>query len=192
MSERTGTVAADVGWTHEILGDHAKQTRRVGIGLILLGIAAVLLPGIFTIGFELLIGGLLLVGGVLQIANWLRPAKRAGAVLPLMGGILSVIVGALFLANPFQGAAVLTVLLAALFLINGVFRIIHGLQLRGVPGTGWGILNGLLGVLIAILVWSSWPTAAEWFVGLLLGLDFLILGIFLVSFASAGRGRERA
>lgn len=185
MPEKTDIFTAELGFTPESLERHSKRTRNFGIGFILLGIAAILLPGIFTIGFEVLLGILLLVGGVLQILQALSFSKHKGAALPMIAGCLSAFLGLLFLTNPFKGAAVLTVFLAALFFINGLLRIIHGIQLKNLPGTGWGMLSGVAGVIIALLVWSAWPTSAEWFIGVLLGVDFLILGTFLVSFASA-------
>lgn len=187
MSAETSRFSLELGFTPELIGRHAKRARWLGIGFIILGILAILLPGIFTIGFEILFGMLLLVGGILQIVNARGFIGQRGWGLPLAAGILAVVLGALFLVNPFEGAAALTVLLAVLFFISGILRIIHGLQWRGVPGTGWGILSGLFGILIALLVYTAWPASSDWFIGILLGVDFLVMGIFLNAFASACR-----
>lgn len=192
MSEKTEIFTTELGFTPELLERHAKRTRGFGIGFIILGAAAILLPGIFTIGFEILVGVLLLFGGVLQIINALEFSRNRGRILPLTVGILAALLGVLFLANPFQGAAALTILLAALFLISGILRIIHGVQLRRLPGTGWGILNGVLGIIIAFLVWAAWPTAANWFIGILIGVDFLVLGIFLLIVSRTCRSGSEA
>jgi uncharacterized membrane protein HdeD (DUF308 family) len=126
MPEKTEIFTAELGFTPEVLKAHARKTRAFGIGFIILGIVAILLPGIFTIGFELMLGGLLLGGGVLQIVNALGFSYHRGIALPLIAGILSTVLGGLFLANPFEGAAILTVLLALMFLVNGLLRRLNG------------------------------------------------------------------
>lgn len=192
MTESTELFTTRFAFTPETLERHSKRTKWCGAGLIILGIAAILLPGVFTLGFEILLSFLLIIGGVSQIAYSLGFSGRKEGFLPLIAGLLSVILGVLFLINPFEGAAVLTFLLAGLFLLNGILRVIQGFQFRDLPGAGWGTFSGVAGIIIAILVWSAWPTSAGWFIGVLLGIDFLILGFFLLGLASAARREARS
>lgn len=37
------------------------------------------------------------------------------------------------------------------------------------------------------LVFTAWPSSSLWFIGILLGIDFLVIGLFLLVFASACR-----
>lgn len=177
----------ELGFTPELIGRHATRARWIGVAFIILGVLAMLLPGVFTIGFEIFLGILLLVGGILQMVSAFGFVGQRGWGCPMAGGVLATVLGALFLIDPFEGAAALTVFLAALFFISGIFRIIHGLQWRGVPGIGWGVLSGLFGIIIAVLVFTAWPASSLWFIGILLGVDFLVVGIFLNVFASACR-----
>lgn len=187
MPEQQNPFSFELGVSPEILDRHAVRNRWLGIGFLVLGVLAILLPGIFTIGFQILLGVLLLIGGIFQIINAVGLVGLRGWRLPLFGGILTTTLGALFLIDPFKGAAILTVLLAALFFISGCLRMVHGWQWRGVPGAGWEIFSGLLGIFIAILVFAAWPTSSVWFIGILIGVDFLVIGILLNVFASAFR-----
>jgi len=184
MAEINHTLLEKYELSPELLSRNAKRTRWVGIACMIIGVLAILLPSVFTIGFEIILGILLIAGGLLQVVNALTYRSRYWT-LPLFGGLLSVIIGGLFLFNPFTGAAVLTIFLAALFLIGGLARIIHSTQMPGIPGVGFGFLNGLLGILIAVLVVTGWPESSLWLIGVLIGVDFIVLGFWLTSFASS-------
>ena len=184
MAEINHTLLEKYELSPELLSRNAKRTRWVGIASIIIGALAILLPSVFTIGFEIILGILLIVGGLLQVVNALAYRSRYWS-LPLFGGLLSVIIGGLFLFNPFTGAAVLTIFLAALFLLGGLAHIVHSIRIPGIPGAGFGILNGLLGILIAALVATGWPESSLWLIGVLIGVDFIVLGFWLTSFASS-------
>lgn len=44
-----------------------------------------------------------------------------------------------------------------------------------------------IGFIIAVLVFTAWPASSVWFIGILLGVDFLVMGVLLNLFASACR-----
>jgi len=60
----------------------------------------------------------------------------------------------------------------------------HSVRMPGIPGVGLGFLNGLLGILIAAIVVTGWPSSSLWLIGVLIGVDFIVLGFWLTSFAS--------
>ncbi|HKK18035.1 MAG TPA: DUF308 domain-containing protein [Opitutales bacterium] len=183
MPEINSTLLEKYELSPELITQNAKRTRWVGIACIAIGVFAILLPGIFTIGFEIILGILLIIGGLLQVANAQAYHSRYWG-LPLISGLLSIIIGGLFLFNPFTGAAALSIILAALFFIGGISRMVHSIRMPGIPGSGFGFLNGLLGILIAVIVVTGWPSSSLWLIGVLIGIDFLILGFWLTSFAS--------
>jgi|GEM_PF-202298 len=185
MSEKTQMFTAELGFTPEMLDHQSNRTRRFGVAFMLLGLAAIVLPGFFTIGFQFLLGSLLLIGGVVQILNALSFSKNKGAAFPMLAGCFTTLLGLVFLAYPLMSAAALTALLAVLLLTSGLLRILHGIQLQTLPGTTGSILSGIFAVTIAVLVWLAWPTSAEWFIGILIGADFILLGSFLIRFAKA-------
>ena len=93
-----------------------------GIALIVLGTAAIILPGIATLLVTTLLGWLLLASAAAEfwLAFQVHGAWRiAGAVLT---GLISLIAGAWLLINPAAGALALTFLLAAYFVASGVVK----------------------------------------------------------------------
>lgn len=184
MSEITHNLAEEYGLSAEKLGQNAKRTRWIGIASIVIGVLAILLPSIFTIGFEIIFGGLLLAGGLLQIMNALSYHGTKDWGFQLVAGMSLAILGGLMLLNPFAGAATLTAILAAVFFVNGFIRVIHGFQMRGMWGNGFGILNGIFGILISVMIFATWPVSSLWLIGILIGIDFLLVGFWLISIAS--------
>lgn len=189
MAEKTKPVslASLLGLTPEKLNKHAGLAQWLAIVFIVLGIVAIVIPGPFSLGIELFLGWLLLIGGVLQAVAGFSSMGAKGWWVQLLSGIISAIVGALFLMNPFEAVEILTMLLAAVFLTNGIFRIVYSLQASGAPGAGLAALNGLFGIIVGVIVWAEWPTSAVWFLGLLVGIDLLFLGMSLFAIASAAK-----
>jgi len=168
---------------------HAKGSFWGGIASILIGLSAIALPGLFTMGIELFIGALLTVAGISQIFAALSSVGSKHWWLALLTGILTSGVGVLFLLNPFQGAAALTAVFGALFLVSGFFRLFYASQLRGVEGAGWGIFNAVIGIVLGVLILAGWPGTSTFILGLFLGIDLLFFGFFLIVF---GRACQRA
>ncbi|WOO43390.1 HdeD family acid-resistance protein [Rubellicoccus peritrichatus] len=181
------SVASLLGLTPEKLKKHAGVAQWLAIVFIILGIVAIILPGPFSLGIELFLGWLLLIGGILQAVSGFSSLGAKGWWIQLLSGLVSAIVGALFLMNPFKAVEILTMLLAAVFLTNGIFRIVYSFQATGAPGAGLAGLNGVFGIIIGVIVWAEWPTSATWFLGLLVGIDMLFFGMSLFTLASAAK-----
>lgn len=179
------SLASLLGLTQERLKKHASLAQWLGIVFIVLGGLAIALPGLFSLGIELFLGWLLLIGGVLQAVGGFASLGTKGWSVQLLCGLLSAAVGALFLMNPFGGIEVLTMFLAAMFIANGVVRLIYSFQGKGIPGTGLAALNGVFGIIIGGIVWAEWPNSSVWFLGLLVGIDMLFFGISLFTLAQA-------
>lgn len=147
----------------------------LGVGLVLFGATAISMPLVATVGFVTVLGILLLVGGVAQIVSAFHSSEWSGFLLHLLIGILYIVTGFLILENPVEGAAGLTLLLAAFFFISGVFRIVVAMRER-FPSWGWTLLNGAVTVLLGIIIWRQFPVSSLWVIGLLVGIEFLFNG----------------
>jgi uncharacterized membrane protein HdeD (DUF308 family) len=119
--------------------ENSRLLKTEGIVLLGLGILAIILPTFFTLAIEVLIGILLLVGGAVSIYRSFSLKGLPGSTVSLGMGILSVIVGALFLSYPLHGMIVLTFILGVLFLVKGVAEISIALQHR--HWIAWGGLS---------------------------------------------------
>src|SRR5208283_3535380 len=97
----------------------------------------------------LTIGFLLLPGGVAQLVGAFWTHDWSGFFLMLLMGVLYIVLGLLFIRQPFQAAEASTLLLACTLIVSGVFRIVGSLMHRFAQW-GWlffgGVLNLALGV----------------------------------------------
>lgn len=123
MPELTQNLIAEYGFSPEQLSQKAKHTRWIGVASILIGLLSIILSVIFTIGFELIFGVLLLAGGLLQIMNAVSYREARDWGFPLVAGVMLAVLGGLLLFHPFAGAATLTIILAAVFFVNGIIRL---------------------------------------------------------------------
>jgi uncharacterized membrane protein HdeD (DUF308 family) len=158
----------------------------LGIALVLLGVFALVAAEIATLASVLLFGWLVLVGGVFEVvaAFWAR--QWSGFILHLLVGFLYVVVGVLMIGHPVAVAAGLTLLLVALFLTGGVFRIVAATMLR-YPNWGWSVLDGAISLILAVLIWANWPESSLLVIGTFVGIALVFRGWAWVMFAVAAR-----
>ena len=148
----------------------------LGICMVVLGIAAICLPMFATLAIEIIIGWLLIVGGIIHAIHAFSTKEHGGSVMNILGAILYVVVGALLLTHPVAGVLTLTLILAAFFLVEGVFKIIMAFQMRSMPNWGWMFVSGLIALFLGALIWIGWPATAAWVIGLLVGIDLIFGG----------------
>jgi uncharacterized membrane protein HdeD (DUF308 family) len=178
--------------THSLLDEVADLRPKwgwflvLGIGLLVLGVVALGLPWVTTLTSVLFYGWLLVFGGVFEIVSAFRTTGWRGILLQLLGGILSLVVGALIVAHPDAGALGLTLVLATLFLVGGLFRTGAAIVLR-FPSWGWSAVSGIVTALLGVYVWAAWPVSALWVIGTLVGIELLSRGWAWVMFAFAVR-----
>lgn len=164
---------------------YAGWLKFEAILFIVLGVLAIILPGLFSLGLSLFLGWLFLLGGFLNVFGALQAIRARGALWRLLSGVLAIIAGALIIIRPLEGVLILTLVIAVFYGIDGIVKIIYGLQTSGTPGAGISIMNGVFGLIIAWIVYSEWPTSAHWFLGLIIGINLLVGGLFLLRFSSA-------
>src|SRR5262245_1733088 len=158
----------------------------LGIILVVVGTFAIVAAEIAALASVLLFGWLLLIGGVFEVvaAFWAR--QWSGFLLQLFVGFLNVVVGLLIVAHPVAAAAGLTILLAALFLTGGMFRLIAAVAIR-YPNWGWSVLEGIITLALGVMIWGGWPEASLLLIGTFVGIALLFRGWAWVMFALAVR-----
>lgn len=163
----------------------AQQSHRTlylveGIIFIILGLIAIAVPQIFTLGVELFIGWLLIIGGIVQLVRSFRSRHTRGFWAPLIGSIVSIVVGVLLLLYPVIGVLSLTLLLGIFFLLEGIMTIIWAFMIRPVQYWGMLLFSGIVSLILAGIIFFGWPSTAVWVIGLLVGINMLFFGISLL------------
>jgi uncharacterized membrane protein HdeD (DUF308 family) len=157
-----------------------------GLLTVLWGFFAVAYSVFFTAVSVLMIAWLLIIGGVIEAVIAIRHREHGHVVLYVLEAALAIVLGALLLRDPAAGALVITLFMAAYFVVAGVFRIAIALSLR-LPNWGWTLFSGLLTLALGVMVWMGWPATALWVLGLFLGINLIFIGWARVMFALALR-----
>jgi len=172
----------------EMLRPNAGALLGAGIVQALLGSAAILAPQVATqLGTEFL-GVLLLFAAALQLWQGLRMPSWKGTPLLLLAALLDLVLGALLLLHPIQGAVALTLLLAVALIVQGAMRIALHLRAGLRQGARGFLLGGILGIVLGGLLWWEWPADSVWAIGLLLGVNLMVGGLAMVALALTLRG----
>ena len=92
--------------------------------------------------------------------------------------------GYLFIRHPDAGAEGVTMVLAILFIVGGIFRITGATAIQ-YPRWGWTVFAGMISAILGISLLFSWPAASSFFVGMAIGIDRIFDGGALLGFAAA-------
>jgi uncharacterized membrane protein HdeD (DUF308 family) len=155
----------------------------LGVVLIVAGIAAIAYPAYAGLALTTLVGVLFLVVGGMYLFNAFMARSAGGFVFRLLLAVLSVGAGALLLMKPFEGMTGLTVVLGIVLFLAGILKILLSRALTGIPGVGMILFSGIASMVLAILIWAKLPASSELAIGVLVGIDFIISGVSLVSVA---------
>ncbi|TRZ67418.1 MAG: HdeD family acid-resistance protein [Methanothrix sp.] len=158
-----------------------------GVLLIILGIVALGAPFFTALTIETLLGGVLVIGGIVHGLHAFRTREWRGFILGILSGVLYLIVGVLLLKNPLQGVLTLTLLVAAFFLVEGIFKVVLALQNRTMSGWVWLLFSGILALVLAGIIWTGWPVTGLWVIGVFVGIYLIFGGVSMVAFALAAR-----
>jgi uncharacterized membrane protein HdeD (DUF308 family) len=160
-----------------------------GIALVVLGIAAIVVPPAATLATTLVVGWILLFSGVFGLIStfWTRGAP--GFWWSLLSALLGVVAGGLLLASPVNGVLSLTLVLIVFFAVEGVATIMFALDhRRELSGRwGWMLASGVVDLILAGIIAAGLPGTAAWAIGLLVGINMIFGGIALAAMALSAR-----
>lgn len=170
-----GNVLVDLGEQLRSVRKHWWLFFLLGLVLVVGGVLAIAYPFVSSVGAVVLLGVVLLVSGVLTILGAFWAGEWSALLLQLLVGILYVVAGIAIRDAPVESIAVLTLFVAAFFIVVGAFRIVAALVLR-YPQWGWGLVNGVVTLLAGMIIYDTFPSSALWVVGLLVGIDLVLNG----------------
>jgi uncharacterized membrane protein HdeD (DUF308 family) len=157
-----------------------------GILLAVLGMACIAKAQTATRFSILALGWVLVISGVLWLINSFYALSWHGFFLYLLNAIIRAATGYLLIRHPNAGAEGVTMLLAALFMVGGLFRGI-GASVIQFPRWGWTVVSGLVSFALGVYLLATWPSASTYFVGVVIGVDLIFDGSALAGFAGALR-----
>ena len=159
----------------------------IGAVIALFGILALANPFAASLAITSFIGILFLLGGIVQAWIVFRGFVAQHRLSHGMIALLDIVVGVWLLADPLSGTVSLTLVVGALFLIVGAVRLIVGFKLPHGNMRALLLLTGLASVVIGVLVFSDFQSAATSLLGVLLGVQLLLDGIGLIAIGLSAR-----
>jgi uncharacterized membrane protein HdeD (DUF308 family) len=158
-----------------------------GVLLIVFGVLAIGSPLLAAVAVTVVISWLIMFAGAAHLVLAFR-SHRAGSVSwKLLVGLAYVFFGAYLIMHPLLGVASLTLVIAALFLIEGVLDIILFSKMRLLRGATWVLADGIITLLLGLLIYIHWPSSSAWAIGTLVGVSMVISGISAVMLSLAVR-----
>ncbi|CCE04966.1 conserved membrane hypothetical protein [Bradyrhizobium sp. STM 3843] len=160
-----------------------------GILLVILGLAAMILPPLASLAVTIFLSWMFLISGVAGLALTFWARAMPGFWWSLISAVLAIVAGIILLAAPVQGTLTLTIVIGAYFLAEGVASIMYALEHRREMSERWGwmLAAGVVDIVIAGIIITGLPGSALWAIGLLVGINLLFGGISLIAMAIAAR-----
>jgi len=155
--------------------------------LVLAGILAIVLPPIAGLGVTILVGWLLIFSGVAHLVYGWQTREKGGMIGELLLGLLYIAAGAYVLWNPILGLVSLTLGLAAYLVVEAILEFILAVRLRPAPGSGWLFVDAIITLILAVIIWRTWPLSAAWVIGTLVGISMLFSGMARLMLSIAAR-----
>ena len=169
--------------------DHWTLFLVEGIVLLVLGLLAILIPPLATLGITIVLGWLFLFSGIMGLIATFLARQAPGFWWSLISALLGIGAGLVLLARPVSGAISLTLVLIVFFAIEGVATVMYALQHRQQLSGRWGwmMLSGIIDLILATMIFAGLPGTAAWALGLLVGINMIFGGSALVAMALHAR-----
>ena len=149
----------------------------VSVSLIVVGVLAIVAPFFAGVAVSIFLGWLILFGGLAHLV-YAWSERGVGAVLwQVLIALVYFVAAYYLLARPISGVVTLTLILAFYIAMQGVIELVTWMQLRRRHGAAWFLINGLVSLLVAALIFAHWPSSAAWALGTLVGISVLMSGI---------------
>jgi uncharacterized membrane protein HdeD (DUF308 family) len=179
------------GYTSHRYGDPppARTWWDVIIGGILVGTGVVVLGdvAVASVVSVIFLGWTLVIGGVVGMVVSFFLIGRGGFWIGMLGGLLALVVGMVFLRHPGSTLVAFSLAIGAVLLISGVTRLIAAVQHREARGAL--VVSGVLSLVLGLLIFAEWPSSTLWLVGTLLGIQLIIDGLALIFVGRPWRSR---
>ena len=156
----------------------------IGILLMILGALCIVKAQTATTFSILALGWVLAISAVFWLIGAFQALGWGGFFNYLLNALIRGVAGYLLIRHPNAGAEGVTMLLAVLFIVGGLFRI-TGASVIQFPWWGWTVFAGLVSVGLGVYILAIWATASTFFIGIAIGVDLIFDSAALIAFAAA-------
>src|SRR5579864_140140 len=148
-----------------------------GVVLIIFGMLAIGSPMIAALAVNVVIAWLIVLAGIVHLILAFQAHGAGSMIWKLLVGVAYIALGVYLIMRPQIGVASLTLVLACLFLIEGILDIILYFRLSSLRGSGWMLVDGIVTVLLGGMIYFQWPASSAWALGTIVGVSMIISGV---------------
>ena len=158
-----------------------------GVLLIVFGMVAIGTPFLAAVAVNALVGWLIILAGVVHLVLAFRAHGAGSMIWKLLVGVAYLCFGGYVIAHPVLGVVSLTLLLASLFVIEGILDIVLFVKMRPMHGSSWVLMDGIITLVLGLLIYMQWPSSSAWAIGTLVGISMIFSGVARVMMSLAVR-----
>jgi uncharacterized membrane protein HdeD (DUF308 family) len=151
------------------------------------GMLAVASPLAAGVAVNLLVAWLLLFSGCAHLVFAWHTRSAGGLLWQSLLGVLYIFIGVYLLMHPLAGLASLTIALGIYLCLEAILEFILGFALRPLPGSGWFLFDGIVTLILAVMIWRTWPSSTGLILGTLVGISMLFGGTSRLAISLAAR-----
>jgi uncharacterized membrane protein HdeD (DUF308 family) len=161
----------------------------LGVVMVIAGGFALGDTVLVTLVSVLFIGAALLIAGIFQVIHAFANKGWGAFLLALRGARSTFVGGLLIMDEPVNGSVLITD--TVVFAVSGVVRVVMALRHRELKGWWLILLGGVIGVAVAVLLYTSLPWSSLWLLGTLIAIELIFNGIGWIMPGFALRGEAR-
>jgi uncharacterized membrane protein HdeD (DUF308 family) len=158
-----------------------------GVSLIILGMVAMASPVLAAVAVNAFIAWLIVLAGGVHVFLAFHAHGAGSLIWKLLVGIAYICFGIYMIAHPALGVASLTLLLASLFLVEGILNVVLFFRMRSLHASSWVLIDGIITLLLGLMIYMQWPSSSAWAIGTLVGVSMIISGVTRVMLSLAVR-----
>jgi uncharacterized membrane protein HdeD (DUF308 family) len=156
--------------TQEVVRRASTRWILWGVALIVSGVLGASLI-LASVSANLVIAWLIVVAGMVHLIIAHHAHRAASLIWRVMIGFAYVSFGVYLIASPLLHEASLALVLASLFLFEGIFDIRMFFRFRAIKGSSWVLADGMVTVILGLMFFTRWPSTATPAIGLLVSVS---------------------
>jgi uncharacterized membrane protein HdeD (DUF308 family) len=144
--------------------------------LIIAGLFAMAIPALSGIAITLFFGWAMIISGITHFIFAFKTHTTGGVIWELLVGAVYLFTGIYLILHPLAALIALTLILALYLFFESIVEFIQFFQLRRHHGAIWILVDGVVTLILAIMIWRSWPASTIWVIGTLVGISMIFSG----------------
>ena len=153
-----------------------QATVIVGVATLILGLIVSFHPGGSLNVVAVLLGVLMVISGVFHLIRTFGSGQSHRVWLGI-SGLLLIVIGVLLIRHLNLTVAIIGLIVGITWIVQGLSALAGGIALGPGQGRGWWIFFGIISLIAGIVV-TAFPVNSVTALAVLVGIWFIVLGLF--------------